>query len=105
MKAGVTISFTVRKSKSRCSGISPIQVLLTKNGVRVSFSTGHAVKPSEWDSKNQRVKGKNSAYIEINNFLNSVRARLYDKLWRQIDKWCIENLKGEDLESYYKTTY
>ena len=71
------MSFTVRKSKSRCSGISPIQVLLTKNGVRVSFSTGHAVKPSEWDSKNQRVKGKNSAYIEINNFLNSVRARLY----------------------------
>ena len=77
MKAGVTMSFTVRKSKSRCSGISPIQVLLTKNGVRVSFSTGHAVKPSEWDSKNQRVKGKNSSYIEINNFLNSVRARLY----------------------------
>lgn len=77
MKAGVTISLTVRKSKSRCSGISPIQVLLTKNGARVSFSTGHAVKPSEWDSKNQRVKGKNSAYIEINNFLNSVRARLY----------------------------
>ena len=73
----ITISFTVRKSKSRSSGISPIQVLLTKNGVRVSFSTGHAVKPSEWDSKNQRVKGKNSAYIEINNFLNSVRARLY----------------------------
>ena len=71
------MSFTVRKSKSRSSGISPIQVLLTKNGVRVSFSTGHAVKPSEWDSKNQRVKGKNNAYIEINNFLNSVRARLY----------------------------
>lgn len=71
------MSFTVRKSKSRCSGISPIQVLLTKNGVRVSFSTGYAVKPSEWDSKNQRVKGKNNAYIEINNFLNSVRARLY----------------------------
>lgn len=71
------MSFTVRKSKSRCSGISPIQVLLTKNGVRVSFSTGYAVKPSEWDSKNQRVKGKDNAYIEINNFLNSVRARLY----------------------------
>ena len=71
------MSFTVRKSKSRCSGISPIQVLLTKNGVRVSFSTGYAVKPSEWDSKNQRVKGKNNSYIGINNFLNSLRARLY----------------------------
>ena len=71
------MSFTVRKSKSRCSGISPIQVLLTKNGVRVSFSTGHAVKPSEWDSKNQRVKGKGVAVTEINKYLDSVRARLY----------------------------
>jgi hypothetical protein len=71
------MSFTVRKSKSRCSGISPIQVLLTKNGVRASFSTGHAVKPSEWDSKNQRVRGKGVAVTEINNYLDSVRARLY----------------------------
>lgn len=77
MSARITILFTTRASKSRTSGVSPIQVLLTKNGVRVSFSTGHAVNPSEWDSKNQRVKGKNNAYIEINNFLNSVRARLY----------------------------
>ena len=36
--------------------------------------------------------------------VNDEYARLYDKLWRQVDEWCIENLKGEDLEYYYKTT-
>ena len=77
MSARITILFTTRASKARSNGLAPIQVQLTKDGVRVSFSTGHAVKPSEWDSKNQRVKGKNNAYIEINNFLNSVRARFY----------------------------
>ena len=77
MKAGVTMSFTVRKSKSRCSGISPIQVLLTKNGVRVSFSTGKAVHPSEWDRNRQRVRSKEPEAIEINSYLDAIRARLY----------------------------
>ena len=36
--------------------------------------------------------------------VNDEYARLYDKLWRQVDEWCIENLKEEDLEYYYKTT-
>ena len=44
----ITISFAVRESKARTSGEAPIQVLLTQNGVRASFSTGKAVHPSEW---------------------------------------------------------
>ena len=36
--------------------------------------------------------------------VNDEYARLYDKLWRQVDEWCIENLNEEDLEYYYKTT-
>ena len=71
------MSFTVRESKARTSGEAPIQMLLTKNGVRVSFSTGHAVKPSEWDCKHQRVRGKGKVVIETNNYIDSVRARLY----------------------------
>lgn len=31
-------------------------------------------------------------------------ARLYDKLWREIDYWCIKNLKGNDLNYYYQIT-
>ncbi|MBR7097433.1 MAG: hypothetical protein IKC78_06605 [Alistipes sp.] len=40
-----------------------------------------------------RWHGKNEEY-----------AKLYDHLWREIDEWCIDNLKGEELEYYYKTT-
>lgn len=29
---------------------------------------------------------------------------LYDSLWKEIDGWCIDNLKGKELEYYYKTT-
>lgn len=35
---------------------------------------------------------------------NDEYAKIYDKLWRELDQWCIDNLKGEELEYYYKTT-
>lgn len=31
-------------------------------------------------------------------------ATLYDKLWRELDGWCYENLKGDDLNYYFATT-
>lgn len=36
--------------------------------------------------------------------VNDEYSRLYDKLWRELDQWCIDNLKGEELKYYYKTT-
>lgn len=35
---------------------------------------------------------------------NDALARLYDSLWREADGWCCENLKGDDLSYYFRTT-
>ena len=35
---------------------------------------------------------------------NTEYAELYDKLWKQADRWCCDNLKGEDLRYFYSTT-
>lgn len=35
---------------------------------------------------------------------NEEYAKLYNKLWLQLDEWCIDNLKDKELEYYYKTT-
>ena len=35
---------------------------------------------------------------------NEPLARLYDKLWRKVDRWCMDNLKGVDLQYYINTT-
>lgn len=32
------------------------------------------------------------------------RAKLYDKLWKEADRWCMDNLKDEDLAYYLRTT-
>jgi len=31
-------------------------------------------------------------------------SELYDKLWRETDEWCMENLKDDDLRYYLQTT-
>lgn len=31
-------------------------------------------------------------------------AKVYDELWRKTDRWCLDNLKGGDLDYYIKTT-
>ena len=36
--------------------------------------------------------------------VNEAYAKLYNRLWLQLDAWCIDNLKGVELEYYYKTT-
>jgi hypothetical protein len=31
-------------------------------------------------------------------------AKVYDELWRKADAWCMDNLKGDDLSYYLRTT-
>lgn len=35
---------------------------------------------------------------------NETIAKLYDTLWRECDNWCCENLKGEELNYFLRTT-
>lgn len=91
MSARITILFTTRASKARTSGLSPIQVQLTKDGVRASFSIGHAVKPSEWDNKNQRVRGSSDEANAINDHLHLLRTRLYHKENELLERGYIVN--------------
>lgn len=35
---------------------------------------------------------------------NMQMAKLYDELWKDCDRWCCKNLKGEDLQYFYRTT-
>ena len=76
MRANNTIYFAVRASKSRNNGTSPIQVQLTKDKQRVSFSTGRSVKVSDWDQTHQRVRGRSEESMELNHFLEATKARL-----------------------------
>ena len=35
---------------------------------------------------------------------NNDYAKLYDELWTETDRWACENLKGDELSYFYRTT-
>ena len=42
--------------------------------------------------------------IKVQEFVDKLRHKSYDELWSELDEWCCNNLKGKDLEYFYKTT-
>lgn len=35
---------------------------------------------------------------------NEALTKVYDELWKEADAWCMDNLKGDDLTYFLKTT-
>jgi hypothetical protein len=35
---------------------------------------------------------------------NEQLANIYDRLWKEVDGWCVENLTGEDAEYFFNVT-
>lgn len=36
--------------------------------------------------------------------INEPVAKIYEELWMELDRWCLDNLKGDDLKYFIKTT-
>lgn len=78
-KNSVSIYFVVKKSRKDKYGLSPIECYIGVNGGRSSFYTGKKVKESDWDTMKQEVKsGRNDSDL-INDYLNQLRKRIYEK--------------------------
>lgn len=85
-RSSFAILFFIRESKVRKDGNAPIEVSITINGERCFFSTGKKVKATAWDKNKQLVKGKDEETTSLNNYLKSVRAKMYEKEAELLDK-------------------
>ena len=85
-RSSSSILFSIRESKARKNGNTPIEVTITVNGERCSFSTGKQIKVTSWDKNRQLVKGKDEEATSLNNYLKSVRAKLYEKEAELLDR-------------------
>lgn len=92
-------NFWVAPSKVRKNGKAPINMTITLNGERASFSTHKMVAPANWDSARQRVKGNNETSKLINEYLDKVRESLYRKELELLDNGYI--LTAEVLRDAY----
>ena len=66
------VNFVVRRTKKKVDGTVPIEMTICVKGKRRYVSTGREVKPSDFNSKTQTVKGDK----EMNEFLKTLKARL-----------------------------
>lgn len=85
-RSSFSILFSIRESKARKNGETPIEVTITVNGGRCSFSTGKQVATEKWDKNKQQVKGKDKESQNLNTFLKSVKAKLYQKEAELMDR-------------------
>ena len=85
-RSSFSILFSIRERKEKKNGNTPIEVTITINGERCSFSTGKQIKVTSWDKNRQLVKGKDEEATSLNNYLKSVRAKLYEKEAELLDR-------------------
>ena len=72
VRSSFAILFFIRESRVRKDGTTSIEVVLTVNGERCSFSTGKKVKVISWDKNKQLVKGKDEEATRLWGFLFSI---------------------------------
>ena len=67
------VNFVIRQTKKKNDGCVPIEMTICVKGKRRYVSTGREVKPSDFNSKTQTVKGDK----ELNEFLKALKIRMY----------------------------
>ena len=67
------VNFVIRQTKKKSDGCIPIEMTICVKGKRRYVSTGREVRPSDFNSKTQTVKGDK----ELNEFLKALKMRMY----------------------------
>lgn len=76
-KQTFSLLFMIRRVSLLKTGESPIYMRLTLAGQRIEFQLKRRVYPKLWNQKKERATGKDPVSIEINNYLDSIRSRIY----------------------------
>jgi len=78
MKQTFNVLFSIRKTKLKKSGDTPIMLRITIEGRLVEMQLKRDVKPNLWNQNKERCTGKDAASLEINRYLESVKLRLFE---------------------------
>jgi len=74
----VSISFQLKKAKSRVDEKCPVYIRCTLNGSRFELSTGLFLTTKTWDEATQQAKGRAEEARIINNRLDKLRTKIQD---------------------------
>ncbi len=71
-----TLSFMMRSARSTRTGEAPIYARITVSGQRAEFNINRNVDPENWNTAKGMSKGRSKRDIELNKYLESIRARI-----------------------------
>ena len=77
-KQTFSILFYIRTAITNNNGEAPIYTRITVDGVRSEFSISRAIHKKRWDSSAQKVKGNQEDARTLNNYINTVKNKLYE---------------------------
>ena len=90
----------IKRTKISANGQVPIYMRITIDGKRIDKSTGRSVDLNRWIVNAGKTKGNNEVTKEINNYLDVLRAQVYDyrtELIRTSTSVGYENIKNKVL--------
>lgn len=76
------VLFFIRKTKLKRIGETPIMLRISIDGQLVEIQLKRDVFPKYWNQKKERCTGKDTASLEINRYLDSVKLRLLN-IWKK----------------------
>lgn len=73
-----TLSFIARKARALRNGEYPIFVRITVSGQISEMNIGRSVAPENWDQKRAMSKGRSRRDLELNKYIEVVKARFLE---------------------------
>ncbi len=73
-----TLSFIARKARALRNGEYPIFVRITVSGQISEMNLGRSVAPENWDQKRTMSKGRSRRDLELNKYIEVVKARFLE---------------------------
>ncbi|NCB83675.1 MAG: site-specific integrase [Bacteroidia bacterium] len=100
MKTIFRTVFYLRSNYTNKEGLSPVMLRIYLNNERLPIgSAGVAVNPKQWDNDKNRLKGRTTEVLQINQQLDNIQAGL-QTIFRRLElseNLCLELIKSEYL--------
>ena len=78
LEKSFSLSFNVKKPKSKNKGKFPIYLRITVDGTRTEISTNRQVEPDRWNPQSERVNGSKEDARSINSYLDILQTKVYE---------------------------
>lgn len=106
MNAKISILFYAKRAKTSISGLVPIYLRITIDGVRLEISSKRFVMPEKWSKEQNRMKGNSEEARSLNAYLDILKAKVHNaqkEIVQEGNLVSVESLKNKLLGTEQKS--